>query len=73
MLNYGTLAKVKGNELDCYNWEEDDLLLILELKHILDVKHHFYAYQSFNFNKNEFGVIDTCQFIVIVDEIGVLN
>lgn len=58
------LATVRGNELDCYNWEDGEDLVILDRLDVLDDKHSIFLYKVYNVDRNEFGGVSSDQIIM---------
>ena len=54
-------ATVKGDCLDCYDWEDGDKLMITELLDDLDAEHNEYLWKAINLSKNEAGGVSTYQ------------
>ena len=54
-------ATVKGDYLDCYDWEDEDRLQIMELADDLDAKNNEYLWRVMNIDKNEYGGASTYQ------------
>jgi hypothetical protein len=58
-----TNAFVRGNSLDCYDWEAEDRLFVkYKIQQIID---NIALYQAYNIDKQEHGAVDTSQIIII--------
>ena len=54
-------AKVKGNELDCYEWDEGDRLIIKKVLDVLSEEYNIYLYNVINVDKKEYGAVTSDQ------------
>lgn len=61
-------AFVKGNSLDCYEWEAEDKL---EIKYkIEELAPGISFFQVFNIDKQEFGAVTSNQIIIIDKQVN---
>ena len=58
-------AFVRGNSLDCYNWEAEEGLVILAKIQELDEEHHISLFQAYNLDRKEYGAVDSAQIILM--------
>lgn len=58
-------ALVKMDELDCYDWEHEDGLLIVAKIDDLDKEHGIYLYHAYNIDKKAWGGVASHQIILL--------
>lgn len=58
-------ARVVGNFLSCYNWDEGDTLEITECLEYLDIEHGEFLWKAYNINKKDTGAVSSHQMEII--------
>lgn len=66
-------ALVKGNTLDCYDWEHEDRLTVLQKLEVLVEEANICSYNTYNHDKQCFGVVTTDQIVVLKDNFTQLD
>ena len=60
-------AIVKGNELSCYNWDNEDELIVFAKVQNLDAENGCFLFDTYNVTKSMSGAVDNDQIIFIDD------